>query len=80
MLTFLEDLKRFYDKGVFTKEGFDIVYPSSVLLSQLNLIEEPVVRRVLLDDYRRTFPDKKEEYKESMRALLQKQMDALEKL
>ena len=62
------------------KEGFDIVYPSSVLLSQINLIEEPVVRRVLLDDYRRTFPDKKEEYKESMRALLKKQMDALEKL
>ncbi len=78
--SFLEDLKLFLRGGGFTKEGFDIVYPSSVLLSQINLIEEPVVRRVLLDDYRRTFPDKKEEYKESMRALLQKQMDALEKL
>lgn len=78
--SFLEDLKLFLRGGRFTKEGFDIVYPSSVLLSQINLIEEPVVRRVLLDDYRRTFPDKKEEYKESMRALLQKQMDALEKL
>lgn len=78
--SFLEELKRFLDKGVFTKEGFDTVYPSSVLLSQINLIEEPVVRRVLLDDYRRTFPDKKEEYKESMRALLKTQMDALEKL
>ncbi len=78
--SFLEDLKLFLRGGKFTKEGFDIVYPSSVLLSQINLIEEPVIRRVLLDDYRRTFPDKKEEYKESMRALLQKQMDALEKL
>lgn len=78
--SFLEDLKLFLRGGGFTKEGFDIVYPSSVLLSQINLIEEPVVRRVLLDDYRRTFPDKKEEYKESMRALLKKQMDALEKL
>ena len=78
--SFLEDLKLFLRGGGFTKDGFDIVYPSSVLLSQINLIEEPVVRRVLLDDYRRTFPDKKEEYKESMRALLQKQMDALEKL
>ena len=78
--SFLEDLKLFLRGGGFTKEGFDIVYPSSVLLSQINLIEEPVVRRVLLDDYRRTFPDKKEEYKESMRALLQKQMDALKKL
>ena len=78
--SFLEDLKLFLRGGRFTKEGFDIVYPSSVLLSKINLIEEPVVRRVLLDDYRRTFPDKKEEYKESMRALLQKQMDALEKL
>lgn len=78
--SFLEDLKLFLRGGGFTKEGFDIVYPSSVLLSQINLIEEPVVRRVLLDDYRRTFPDKKEEYKESMRALLKTQMDALEKL
>ena len=78
--SFLEDLKLFLRGGRFTKEGFDIVYPSSVLLSKINLIEEPVDRRVLLDDYRRTFPDKKEEYKESMRALLQKQMDALEKL
>lgn len=78
--SFLEDLKLFLRGEKFTKDGFDIVYPSSVLLSQINLIEEPVVRRVLLDDYRRTFPDKKEEYKESMRALLQKQMDALEKL
>ena len=78
--SFLEDLKLFLRGGRFTKEGFDIVYPSSVLLSKINLIEEPVVRRVLLDDYRRTFPDTKEEYKESMRALLQKQMDALEKL
>lgn len=78
--SFLEDLKLFLRGGKFTKEGFDIVYPSSVLLSQINIIEEPVVRRVLLDDYRRTFPNNKEEYKDSMRALLQKQMDALEKL
>ena len=62
------------------QEAFSLVYSPEVLLSQINLIEEPVVRRVLLDDYRRTFPDKKEEYKDSMRALLQKQMDALEKL
>ena len=78
--SFLEDLKRFHDKGVITKEGFNTVYPSSVLLSHINLIEEPVVRRVLLDDYRRTFPDNKEEYKDSMLALLQKQMDAVKKL
>ena len=72
---------RAYDKGhLFNPEAFALVYSPEVLLSQINLIEEPVVRRVLLDDYRRTFPDKKEEYKESMRALLKKQMDALEKL
>ena len=72
---------RAYDKGhLFNPEAFVLVYSPEVLLSQINLIEEPVVRRVLLDDYRRTFPDKKEEYKESMRALLQTQMDALEKL
>ena len=78
--SFLEDLKLFLRGGKFIKEGFDIVYPSSVLLSQINIIEEPVVRRVLLDDYRRTFPNNKEEYKDSMLALLQKQMDAVKKL
>lgn len=77
--SFLEDIKSLLDEGKISKESFNFVYPSSVLLSQINLIEEPIVRRVLLDDYKRTFPEKTEDYKEAMRALLQSQMDALDK-
>ena len=75
----MEDIKSLLDEGKISKESFNFVYPSSVLLSQINLIEEPIVRRVLLDDYKRTFPEKTEDYKEAMRALLQSQMDALDK-
>ena len=62
----------------FSKEGFQYVYSPEVLLSQINLIGEPVIRRVLLDDYKRTFPEKKEDYKESLKALLMEQIKALE--
>ena len=54
------------------------LYSPEVLLSQINLIGEPVIRRVLLDDYKRTFPEKKENYKESLKALLREQIKALE--
>lgn len=77
---FLDEFKTFLNGMRFSEDGFKLVYPSEEILSQINLIEEPVVRRVLLDDFKRTFPEKKEEYKDSMRALLKKQMDALEKL
>ena len=59
-------------------DGFTFVYPPEVILAQINLIGEPVIRRVLLDDYKRTFPDKKEDYRESMKVLLQEQMNALD--
>ena len=62
----------------FCKEGFQYVYSPEVLLSQINLIGEPVIRRVLLDDYKRTFPEKKDDYKESLKALLMEQIKALE--
>lgn len=62
----------------FSKEGFQYVYSPEVLLSQINLIGEPVIRRVLLDEYKRTFPENKEDYKESLKALLREQIKALE--
>lgn len=62
----------------FSKKGFQYVYSPEVLLSQINLIGEPVIRRVLLDDYKRTFPENKEDYKESLKALLREQIKALE--
>lgn len=75
---FIEDFKSLTNLPQFSKEGFQYVYSPEVLLSQINLIGEPVIRRVLLDDYKRTFPEKKEDYKESLKALLMEQIKALE--
>ena len=76
--TFIEKYKTLSTLLQFSKEGFQYVYSPEVLLSQINLIGEPVIRRVLLDDYKRTFPEKKEDYKESLKALLMEQIKALE--
>lgn len=75
---FIETYKTLSTLLQFNKEGFQYVYSPEVLLSQINLIGEPVIRRVLLDDYKRTFPEKKEDYKESLKALLMEQIKALE--
>jgi hypothetical protein len=76
--TFIEKYKTLSTLQQFSKEGFQYVYSPEVLLSQINFIGEPVIRRVLLDDYKRTFPEKKEDYKESLKALLMEQIKALE--
>lgn len=76
--TFIEKYKTLSTLQQFSKEGFQYVYSPEVLLSQINFIGEPVIRRVLLDDYKRTFPEKKENYKESLKALLMEQIKALE--
>ncbi len=76
--TFIEKYKTLSTLLQFSKEGFQYVYSPEVLLSQINLIGEPVIRRVLLDDYKRTFPEKKDDYKESLKALLMEQIKALE--
>ncbi len=75
---FIETYKTLSTPLQFSKEGFRYVYSPEVLLSQINLIGEPVIRRVLLDDYKRTFPEKKDDYKESLKALLMEQLKALE--
>lgn len=75
---FIETYKTLSTHLQFNKEGFQYVYSPEVLLSQINLIGEPVIRRVLLDDYKRTFPEKKEDYKESLKALLMEQIRALD--
>lgn len=74
---FLREFKSMLDGGKFSNEAFKMVNSQEVLLSQINLVEEPIVRRVLLDDYHRTFVDDENGYKKSMRALLQSQLDAL---
>lgn len=75
---FIEDYKTFNDMLQFSEEGFKYVYSPEVLLSQINLIGEPIIRRVLLDDYKRTFPNNEGEYKASLKALLTEQLKALE--
>ena len=74
---FLEEFKLLQNDGKFSNDAFKMVNSQEVLLSQINLVEEPIVRRVLLDDYHRTFVDDENGYKKSMRALLQAQLDAL---
>ena len=75
---FIENYKTINDMLQFSEEGFKYVYPPEVLLSQINLIGEPIIRRVLLDDYKRTFPNNEGEYKASLRALLKEQLKVLE--
>lgn len=75
---FIKTYKTLNSPLQFSKEGFQYVYSPEVLLSQINLIGEPVIRRVLLDEYKRTFPENKEDYKESLKALLREQIKALE--
>ena len=75
---FLEDFKNSPSGKRFSKKSFMHVYSPEVLYSQINMIEEPVVRRVLLDDFKRTYPEKEDEYKKAMRELLKSQLDALE--
>ena len=74
---FLEEFKTLLNHKKFDNDAFKMVYSQEVLLSQINLVEEPIVRRILLDDYHRTFVDDENGYKKSMRALLQAQLDAL---
>lgn len=75
---FIKTYKTLNSPLQFSKDGFQYVYSPEVLLSQINLIGEPVIRRVLLDEYKRTFPENKEDYKESLKALLREQIKALE--
>lgn len=75
---FIEDYKTINNMSQFSEEGFKYVYPPEILLSQINLIGEPIIRRVLLDDYKRTFPNNEGEYKASLKALLTEQLKALE--
>lgn len=75
---FLEDFKIASRGKRFSKENFMQVYSPEVLLTHINMIEEPIVRRVLLDDFKRTYPEKEGEYKKAMRELLKSQLKALE--
>lgn len=79
---FLVDFKMLIDGKSFDVNAFNEVYGKNKLLQLISMIEEPVVKRVLLDDYRRTFPNDNEGYKNSLTKMiqnLQKQLEELEK-
>lgn len=79
---FLEGFKNLIEGNSFNVNAFNEVYGKNKLLQIINMIEEPVVKRVLLDDYRRTFPDDNDGYKNSLTQMiqnLQKQLEELEK-
>lgn len=73
---FLEDIKSVNNQS-FNSEDFNYVYSPETILHQINMIEEPIIRRVLLDDYNRTYPERENDYKKSMKSLLKSQLDAL---
>ena len=74
---FLQEFRSLLNGGKFNYDAFKMVFSREILLSQINMIEEPIIRRVLLDDYHRTFIDEEAGYKKSMRALLKAQLAAL---
>ena len=78
---FLKDFKKVVGGNGFNETAFSEVYGNKKLLRLINTIEEPVVRRVLMDDYHRTFPDDYVGYKESINLLidtLKSQLNALD--
>ena len=78
--SFLKDFKKnIGDKG-FNQLAFDEVYGKDKLLRLINMFEEPIVKRVLLDDYRRTFPDDKDGYKDSLNRLIESLKKELENI
>lgn len=77
---FLEEFKQIIDGDGFNRIAFEEVYGKEKLLRLINLIEEPVVKQVLLDDYRRTFPNEKEGYKKSLVQMIQNLQNQLDEL
>lgn len=59
---FLQEFKSLLNGGEFSYDAFKMVFSQEILLSQINMIEEPIIRRVLLDDYHRTFIDEEAGY------------------
>jgi energy-coupling factor transporter ATP-binding protein EcfA2 len=77
---FLKGFKLFIIGNRFNTNAFEEAYGKEKLLCLINMIEEPVIKRVLLDDYHRTFPDDNNGYKKTLIQMvqnIQKQLDEL---
>lgn len=77
---FLNDFKKIIDDKDFNQLAFDEVYGKDKLLRLINMIEEPIAKRVLLDDYRLTFPEDKEGFKRSLERMIVSLQNQLNKL
>lgn len=72
---FLEEFKQLLDGDEFNKNAFEEVYGQEKLFRLIKMIEEPVVRRVLMDDYHRTFPKDVEGYRRHINQMI-KELEA----
>jgi energy-coupling factor transporter ATP-binding protein EcfA2 len=77
---FLEDFKNLMNGDGFNVQAFNEVYGKRKILRLINLIKEPVVAQVLLDDYRRTFPEDKRAFKQSLEKMIQELQHQLDEL
>lgn len=68
------------NRNGFNIQAFNEVYGRSKILRLINLIEEPVVAQVLWDDYRRTFPEDKRVFNQSLEKKIQKLQHQLDEL
>ena len=77
---FLLNFKNLINRNGFNIQAFNEVYGRSKILRLINLIEEPVVAQVLWDDYRRTFPEDKRVFNQSLEKKIQKLQHQLDEL
>lgn len=62
----------------FSLEHFKEDFPEEVLLSKIELFDEPIVRQVLLEEFHRTFPDNDNGYRAAKRRELNRQLEELQ--
>ena len=77
---FLLNFKNLMNMNGFNIQAFNEVYGRNKILRLINLIEEPVVAQVLWDDYRRTFPEDKRVFYQSLEKKIQKLQHQLDEL
>lgn len=84
--TSYEFLKRYhYGENVdgknelrFSFDYFKSDFPEDVLLSRIELFDEPVVKQILLEEFHRTFPENDGGYKAARKRELERQLAELE--
>lgn len=63
----------------FNFEKFSESYPKERIKETIELFDEPIIKKVLLNDYYEVFPDDKKSMKEEEIKKLEKQLDSLKK-